>query len=358
MSDLHVLLATDSAEPSGLGRHMITLGRGLARPPRVTHAVPPAAAGFVAAAGAEGLDARTYAEPDGLVAAMRPDLVHVHAGIGWEGHALTRAAAEAGRPVVRTEHLPWLITDPDQVAAYAAAAGADDAFVAVSIASKRSWAPVLARIAPGARVSAIPNGVDPPAVLRDRAETRAALGVAADAPLLLCVGRFTPQKDQRSLVRAARAVDGIRLVLAGDGPLRAACEAEAEGAEGIRFVGQRDDVGDLMAAADLLVLPSRFEGLPLVVLEAMALGLPVVATRVESVLEALGQGHPWLAEPGDPESLAAAIAVALAAPRAPVAAAARRRFTQRFTAARMTAETASLFRSVLRARSPQEGSLA
>ena len=79
----------------------------------------------------------------------------------------------------------------------------------------------------------IRNGIEPPPVARTRAETRAALGIPEDAPLLLCVGRFTPQKDQRTLVRAVRALHarGLRprLLLVGEGPERAACEAEARG---------------------------------------------------------------------------------------------------------------------------------
>lgn len=336
-----------------MGAHMLTLARKLVPAHRVALAFPEAAADFVAAARAAGVAARTFAAggEEILLAAVRPDLLHVHAGIGWEGQALARAGAAAGLPVVRTEHLPWLITDPGQEADYAAAARAVDAFVAVSDASAATWAPALARLRPGARLAAIPNGIEPPAVACGRAETRTALGLPEAAPLLLAVGRFTPQKDQRTLVRAVRALDGRPapwLVLVGEGPERVACEAEATGSERIRFLGRRDDVGDLMAAADLLVLPSLFEGLPLVVLEAMALGLPVVATRIPSVVEALGADHPFLAAPGDPDSLAAAIAAALAAPPAPIATAARQRFERHFTAGRMAADTAALYRSVAR----------
>ncbi len=349
---LHVLLATDSANPSGLGRHMLTLARELARDHRVTLAFPEAVA-EAGEARAAGLDARAWADPAALLADLRPDLLHVHAGIGWEGHALTRAGAAAGVPVVRTEHLPWLVTDPGQEADYAEAAAHLAAVIAVSEAAAAGWRPVLARLAPQARLAAIPNGIAAPAVTRTRAETRGALGISLDAPLLLAVGRFTPQKDQITLVRAIRTLPdpALRLVLAGDGPERPACEAEAAGDPRVAFLGQRGDVGDLMAAADLLVLPSRFEGLPLVVLEAMAIGLPVVASRIDSAREALGPAHPFLAEPGDPPAFAAAIAAALAtpgaAPGAFVAASARRRHAARFTAARMAADTAALYRAVL-----------
>lgn len=352
-----ILLATDSAEPSGLGRHMLTLAQGLGRDHRVTLAFPERVAGIAAEARAAGLDVRGHADPAALLAEVRPDLLHVHAGIGWEGHALTRAGAAGGVRVVRTEHLPWLLTDPGQQAEHAAAAADVDAFVAVSAAAAASWAPVLARVAPDAPLATIPNGVSAPPVRRGRAETRAALGIAPGAPLLLAVGRFTAQKDQITLVRALRVLGdpALRLVLAGDGPERPACEAAAAGDRRIAFLGQRDDVGDLMSAADLLVLPSRFEGLSLVVLEAMALGLPVVASRIDSVVEALGRAHPFLADPGDPAALAAAIATALPGPRDFVAARQRRRHAARFTAARMTEDTAALYHAVLDRHALAEG---
>ena len=315
---------------------MLTLGRGLARTHQVILAFPEEAVGFAASSHGAGLEARTFAaaEESALLDALRPDVLHVHAGIGWEGHALVAAGAAVGARVVRTEHLPWLITEPGQEADYAAGIVAVDAFIAVSAAAAATWAPVLARLRPGARLTAIRNGIEPPEVTRSRAETRATLGIAVGAPLLLCVGRFTLQKDQRSLVRAVRLLQarGVHawLLLVGDGPERAGCEAEAEGCERIRFLGTRGDVGDLMRAADLLVLPSRFEGLPLVVLEAMALGLPVVASRIDSAVEALGAGHPGFAAPGDAESLASAIAAALATPAEGVAAAQQRALRDEF----------------------------
>ncbi len=120
---------------------MLTLGRGLARTHRVTLAFPEAAADFAAPPARRASTPSTFTDEAALLAAVRPGLLHVHAGIGWEGHALSTAGAAAGLPVVRTEHLPWLITDAAQEADYAAAAAAVDAFVAVSEAAAATWKP-------------------------------------------------------------------------------------------------------------------------------------------------------------------------------------------------------------------------
>ena len=118
----------------------------------------------------------------------------------------------------------------------------------------------------------------------------------------------------------------------------------------VAFLGRRDDVPALMAGADLLALPSAFEGLPLVVLEAMAVGLPVVASRIGGVTEALGPDHPWLVPPGDRRALAAVLARALddAEARAAVARAQRGRYDDFYGAARMGADTARIYEAALR----------
>jgi predicted dehydrogenase/glycosyltransferase involved in cell wall biosynthesis len=366
---LRILLATDSREPSGVGRHMLTLAAGLAvgHRPRLLFPAQDGGQRFVAQAEADGLDAVAVDIEDEkqlarAIGDWAPDVWHVHAGIGWEGQALCAAGRDAGVPVVRTEHLPWLITDPAQVEAYARAARDVDAFIAVSDAAGATWAPVLAPL--GRRLAVIRNGIAPPAGA-SREAARARLGIPAPAPVLLCVARFTPQKDHPTLIAAFTALrrrhPQARLLLAGEGPERAACEARValRQVEGVAFLGYRDDIGELLAAADLLVLPSRFEGLPLVVLEAMAVGLPVVATRIGGTLEALGDGHGYLCEAGDARDLARCLERALADAEAARACARqqRRRFDALFTAGRMADETARLYRSMLRTAAfrPRQG---
>jgi starch synthase (maltosyl-transferring) len=170
------------------------------------------------------------------------------------------------------------------------------------------------------RLTIIPNGVDL-ARFDVPAASRSALGVPADAFLALAVGRLDVQKGLRDLMTAIEdaATDAPELWLAvvGDGPLRGRLEAEVAANPGlsarVRLLGRRDDVPALMRAADLLVHAAHWEGMPNVVLEAMAAGLPVVATAVEGVGELVAPGETgWITPPRDPEALGRAIRQAAA----------------------------------------------
>ncbi|WP_435168869.1 glycosyltransferase [Falsirhodobacter sp. 1013] len=341
-----VVLATDSAEPSGVGRVMLTLAGGL---PWARLLFPDHAAGraLVAEARSRGLVAAVVAEGAWGIAFKGATLINVHAGIGWESHDLCGTAQAGGAVVVRTEHLPWLLTDADQIADYKAALSQVDAVVTVSRASAETWRPVLAAMRPDLPCRAIPNGILSAPSPR----------TVPDVPTILCVARFTPQKNHsvliHALARLQRTHPEARLILVGSGPEEAAVRRRVA-RYGVRaaFLGPSDDVPALMAGADLLVLPSAFEGLPLVVLEAMAAGCPVVATRIGGVTEALGDDHPWLVPAGDARALAAALADALDRPdlRATVASAQKVRFAQDYTADRMAADTDTFFTTLLQTR--------
>ncbi len=350
---MRCLLLTDSPEPSGVGEHMLTLAASLP-PGMAALAFPDHAAGrrLAARAAALGLPAATFdpADPSAAVAAFPSEILHVHAGIGWEGHTLVAAGAQAGRAVIRTEHLPWLLTDAGQVSDYAQASRDLDAVIAVSGAAGREWRAALDDMGrTDLPVRVVRNGIAAPAVDH----------VGGDGLRLMCIGRFTPQKLHRTLLVALARLHrrGIpaRLDLVGQGPGKARLRRWAGrlGLTGsIAFLGWRDDVPDLIAASDLLVLPSGFEGLPLVLLEAMAIGLPVVATDVTGSAEALGADHPWLVPPRRSRPLAEALAQALTdvPGRAIVARKARDRWTRHFTAARMAADTMQIYRRVVRQR--------
>ncbi|HWK68271.1 MAG TPA: glycosyltransferase family 4 protein [Rhizobiaceae bacterium] len=357
-----VVIATDSAAPSGVGEHMLSLATGLRNSHYVVVGFPSQGSGpaFLRRAQDAGIAAKAI-ENDG--ASLSPwlidisaDILHVHAGIAWEGHALTNAGWRAGVPVIRTEHLPYLLTDKRQQQDHLVSIGLLEHTIFVSEATSESFRRVGAT---AGRCTTIQNGIAWPQPSSPRTQIRAALEIPESDLVLLTVGRFTPQKGYPHLLKAAqkilRAKRDVRILLVGDGPDRESTQKMAAdlgiGAF-VDFLGERADVPDLLAAADLFVLASLFEGLPLVVLEAMAMGLPVVASRIGGVCEALGPDYPWLFDVADEDALAATIAGALGdkTMRQSLGDQNRRRFSSRFTAERMAAETAALYGAVVSER--------
>ncbi|MBK8015290.1 MAG: glycosyltransferase [Betaproteobacteria bacterium] len=168
------------------------------------------------------------------------------------------------------------------------------------------------------RIAVVPNGIPlavaPPDADRRR-RLRQALGVPQDAFLVLNGGRLTEQKDQASLIRAIGCmVDGTRPVhglIAGEGRLRAELQRLIdEGRRGapVRLLGFREDMSELLGAADVLALPSLDEGMPMILLEAAALGLAIVATAVGDIPTLIRDGETGLIVPrGEPDALAAAL---------------------------------------------------
>jgi glycosyltransferase involved in cell wall biosynthesis len=281
-------------------------------------------------------------------------LVHAHAGIGWEGRTEVLAARGAGLRVVRTEHLPYLLTDEEQQNAYGELTHSIDRIICVSGAAFESY---RAAGVPARKLRLVRNGIKAPEPGRVAAETRAGLGIEPGRPLLLTVARLTEQKGHRDLLAAAGEVHAHEpeavFVLAGDGPLREELGALARrlGLEdSVLFLGQRSDVPDLLAAADAFVLPSLFEGLSLVVLEAMALGLPVVATRVCGNAEAIRDGVTGrLVPPGEPAALSAALLELLAdaGQAGHWGSAGAACFQKEFAAERMVQETLAVYRELI-----------
>jgi glycosyltransferase involved in cell wall biosynthesis len=142
-----------------------------------------------------------------------------------------------------------------------------------------------------------------------------AQGTAHRVPVVACVARLTAEKGHRDLITALPKLvsrfPGLRLLLAGDGPLREALVEQAAAlgvTERLVFLGHVADVRSVLAAADVLVLPSYREGLPNAVLEAMAMEVPVVATDTDGTAEAVVDGETgFLVPPGSPEALARAV---------------------------------------------------
>jgi starch synthase (maltosyl-transferring) len=175
---------------------------------------------------------------------------------------------------------------------------------------------------PRARLSVIPNGVDVATYAAADPADRQALGLPQDAYVVLAVGRLDPQKGLHHLFDAARGLlprfPELHFVLVGDGPLHSELKARAEQAPltgRIHLTGWRPDVPSLLKMGDALVLPSLWEGMPNVVLEAMAAGLPVVASRVEGVAElVIPEQTGLLVSPGAAGELESAISRLLADP--------------------------------------------
>jgi glycosyltransferase involved in cell wall biosynthesis len=180
-----------------------------------------------------------------------------------------------------------------------------------------------------------PDGGAPRSTARARA--RAALGLAADATVVGAVGRLTYQKAPGDFVAALRALDrpDVTGVWIGDGELAGKVAAQVRDTPGVRVVlaGQRGNVVELLPAFDVFALPSRYEGLPTAVVEAMVCGIPVVATAVNAVGDVVVPGETGLlVAPGRPRLMADAVGFLLDSPEvaAGMAAAARARLGKRF----------------------------
>lgn len=210
------------------------------------------------------------------------------------------------------------------------------------------------------QVQVIPNGVETDD--RDRSEAAAALrrvyGGGAST-ILGMVARLHPQKAHPDVLAAfARlASSDLRLWLIGDGPDRTRLVEQAAALEiqdRVIFVGDRGDVRDWIAAMDIFVHPTHFEGLPLAVLEAMVMRKPVITSPIDGLRSLITSGvHGWLVPPGDPDALAETISHVVAHPEeaARVAQAGAVRARSQFGSDRVVDAYEALFKSVLQARS-------
>lgn len=180
---------------------------------------------------------------------------------------------------------------------------------------------LLARGVAASRITVLHNAVSPrwaeQVQSTSRAEARRQLGIAPGAAVLLAIGRMSREKAHIDLVRAFQELRAkgraVRLILVGDGPERAALEQAA--GEGVLFTGQVRDTALYYAAADVMVLPSLSEGSPNVLLESMAVDVPVVATNVGGIPEIVqDRESALLVPPRSPGLLAAAIEEVLSQP--------------------------------------------
>ncbi len=211
-----------------------------------------------------------------------------------------------------------------------------------------------------ARVRRVYHGLEPPvtrALEREGQRIRGELGISADAFLVGNVGRLAPQKGQRHLIGAMPAllerVPHAHAMIAGAGDLEDFLRdlAEETGvAERIHVLGPRKDVPALMHAMDVFAMPSIWEGFGLVLLEAMAAGRPIVASRVATIPEVVLDGQTGLLVPaGDPLALAEALAQLAHQPglAARMGEAGRERVRHQFSLEKMVGDTELLYRELV-----------
>jgi glycosyltransferase involved in cell wall biosynthesis len=202
------------------------------------------------------------------------------------------------------------------------------------------------------QIDVVSNGIDPGVLPDERArrEARQLLGLDEAAFVIGTVGRLDPVKDLPTLIEAFRQVRHVRanahLVIVGDGPERDALQRTAAGVEGIKFTGHRGDVRRCLAAFDVYASSSVFEGVSLTILEAMASGCPVVATRVGGTPEVVVDGRTGvLVAARDAGGLARALEQVSTDSRAARAMgqAGRTRLCERFTLDRMITHYAQVY---------------
>ncbi|MGA5449492.1 glycosyltransferase family 4 protein [Streptomyces umbrinus] len=366
---LHVSQPVDG----GVARVITDLVRAqLAAGTDVTVACP-AGGALAAAAEALGCDVRTWHATRSpgpwlaqevrslrqVVREVDPDLVHAHSA---KAGLATRLAVRGRVPTVFQPHA-WSFEAAGGVTGLLAlnwerlGARWASRVVCVSEAERRTGR----RSGIAGRFTVIPNGVDPERFHPASVDTvRAGIplldGVDPAAPLVVCVGRLCRQKGQDVLLDAwrevSRRVPQARLVLVGDGPDAQALRAAAP--ESVLFAGAVTEAVPWYQAADLVVLPSRWEGMALAPLEAMACGRPVVITDVDGARESLppGQGPRCLVPPDRPAELAAAVAELLLDPllRESLGHQGRRYVTTTHDIGRMAKAVAQVYRELIGTR--------
>jgi glycosyltransferase involved in cell wall biosynthesis len=243
------------------------------------------------------------------------DVVHAHSPyVAAFARLAVRSLPARVRPaMVTTEHNPWTTFKRPTRFANAITAPLDDATIAVSQETYMSLSPRSRRHA-----ETLSHGVDVAALRRlttERASVRAELGIDPGAVVAGTVANYHPKKDWPNLLRTARILAdsgvAIQFCAVGQGPLEREVQSmhrELDLGDRVILTGYRSDAPRLMAAADVFVLASKWEGLPVAVMEACALGLPIVATAVGGMREAFTSGVDALLVPsGDAVALADAI---------------------------------------------------
>ena len=295
-----------------------------------------------------------FTEFRNLLAATGAELVHLHLPHTGSCRSLILAAGSAGRKVVATEHDPIRLGFLKGMAKHLTLR---KTFRTIVISDSSLEFMRQEYGLNRQQVVRIWNGIEPERFRGGAVRTPELQEYRKRAPLLLCIATLHPHKGVDVLLEALREVvrdaSQALLLVVGEGPaasdLRRIAAARGVAAH-VRFLGWRTDVPDLLATCDVLAQPSRRETFGLAVVEAMAAGRAVVATRVGGHADTVEhESTGLLVPPEDPSGLAAAILSLTSDPgrRATMGAAGQARAAMLFTAERMASETAALYDSIL-----------
>lgn len=291
---------------------------------------------------------------------LRPDIVHTHSSKAGVLGRLASCSAGVGARVHTPHTFAFLFGAMFSSRSRAlfrtvehALAPSTARFVAVSRDEAATFA--CAGFIPEEKIRVVPNGVEPARFAQAQPLERAELGVPEGAPCIAVVGLLNVAKGQDLAIRALAApgLERAHLLVVGHGELLATYEQTAREcgvAERVRFLGWRDDAPRILRTVDVLLLPSRWEGMPYIVLEAMAAGAPVVATRVDGargVLEEAGCGE--LCEVDSVASIADGLRRMLArsqVERAELGARGQRAVAERYTVAHMVDGLLEVYREL------------
>jgi glycosyltransferase involved in cell wall biosynthesis len=289
-------------------------------------------------------DAKALPDVIRLLRSLKPDLIHCHTS---KAGIIGRLAARIARvPAVFTAHT-WSFAD-----------GTSTLWKLVGTPSERltaRWTEKIIAVSESNRSLAIRRNV-----ARENKIVTVHNGIAdtnyrahpgwSEIPQIVMVARFAPQKNQAQLLQALADITlPFKLTFVGDGPTRAAAEALTRDlglADRVEYLGVRLDTDVILSQSDIFALATNWEGFPITILEAMRAGLPVIATDVDGVREAVtDQVTGYLVPRGDTEALKEKLAALLSSStlRLQMGSAGRRRYESEFTQAIMLARIASIY---------------
>lgn len=253
-------------------------------------------------------DLRAFIPVYKAIKEFKPDLIHAHS---TKAGLIVRfwSALLNVKPVIFTAHgwaftegrkywKRWLLAKIEKIAGIATTK-------IICVSNHDKELALKFKVAPPDKLTVVYNGVGPEQFLGKQKNK------ANQEVVVTYVGRFAPPKDLTTLLEAVKSLDGVKVLMVGDGELRSGVEKHIlkNGlSEKVFLLGEREDVPEILSNSDIFILPSRWEGLPFTIIEAMMAGLPVVASKVGGVPELVDEGITgFLVPPGDHLSLAQAI---------------------------------------------------